>query len=363
MRVLEVIGSLNRGGAETLLVNIFENINKDNSEFDFLVYENKEFDYSKKIKELGGNIIYIESPTSIGMFNFINKLRKLIEKNKYDIVHAHTLFNCGPVMLSAFLAGVKKRLSHSHNTKILDEKISIKKRIYFFISKILINIFSSKCLACGKSAGNFLFYKFRRFTIIKNGINLDKYKYNEKINKKLRIKYNISENSIIIGNIGRLNHQKNQNFLIDIFYEFHKNNKNSYLFIVGEGELRRELTNKVNNLKLKNNVIFTGNVSNANEYYSMFNLFLFPSIFEGLPYTLIEAQENGLPILSSDKVSNEVNITKKIEFLSLNKSAKKWADECVKLLKNQRKNNDKYIIENGYSIKNTTNLIEDIYKL
>ncbi|MDE6141341.1 MAG: glycosyltransferase [Bacilli bacterium] len=119
MKILQVIGVLNKGGAETLLMNIFENIDREKYEFDFLVFEDREYPYTKKVLEMGGNIIYMPDPKKVGMFNFIQEFKKLCKKNKYEVVHAHTLFNCGPCMLGAYLAGVKVRSSRWHSTCIL----------------------------------------------------------------------------------------------------------------------------------------------------------------------------------------------------------------------------------------------------
>lgn len=363
MKVLQVIASLDRGGAETLLVNILENIHSQDVEFDFLVYGSKKYDYEDKILEMGGKIIRMENPMELGMLNFIKKLTKMIKNNKYDVVHAHTLFNCGPVMLAAFLARVKTRISHSHNTQILEEEVKLKKKIYFFLSKILINMFSTSCLACGKEAGKFLYYQWKKFSIISNGVLVEKYAYNKECRKKIRNKYNIAENDLVIGNIGRLNFQKNQTFLINIFIELLKIKQNSYLIILGDGELRDSLHELAKTNNVESQIIFTGNVSNAYEYYSSFDVFVFPSNFEGLPYTLIEAQCNGVPIIASSVISEECNLTNQIIFEDLAKSPYDWA---LKILENSDFNN-RYskiddIIESGYSILDTVEKIIAIYK-
>ncbi len=360
MKILQVIATLDRGGAETLLVNILENIDRKQYQFDFLVFDDKQYDYEDKILALGGKIIRFPSPVSIGMLKFIKQLKKLIKEESYDVVHAHTLFNCGPVMLSAFLAKVKKRISHSHNTKILEEKISIKKRIYFILSKLLINLLSTDCLACGEEAGNFLYYRFRNFKIINNGIKIDKYQFNNSLREQLRYNYKISADALVIGNIGRLNFQKNQKFLIDIFEKIIIEYPNSFLVILGDGELKKELEDIIHQRHLEKHILLLGNLPNANEYYSMFDIFVFPSLFEGLPYTLIEAQCNGLPIIASSAISNQSNITNTIIFLDLNESTKVWKDV---ILKEQRKRYEDLdaISNSGYSIMNTTNIIVDLY--
>lgn len=364
MRVLEVIGGLNRGGAETLLVNILEHVNDKDIKYDLLVYEKKEYDYSDKVKELGANIIYVESPSKIGIINFIIKLKRIIKNNRYDVVHAHTLFNCGPVMLSAFLANVKIRISHSHNTQILEENPSFVKKVYFKLSKLMLNLFSTDAIACGEDAGKFLFYKRKKFIVIRNGIDIYKYKYNNAFEKKLKAKYKIGENTLIFGNIGRLNFQKNQVYLLDVFKVISVLYPNSLLFIIGDGELKESLLQYAKKLNIDDKVIFTGNIANANEYYSLFDCFLFPSKFEGLPYTLIEAQANGLPIIASDQITEEVNISKYINFMPITKSnLENWANEAIELASDHLiKDNDQSIISSGYSIVDTVELLEKIYK-
>lgn len=364
MKILQIIGVLNRGGAETLLMNIFNNIDRKKFKFDFLVFQNKHFDYEDKIRELGGNIIFIESPKEIGMINFIRKLKKLCKQNKYDVVHAHTLFNCGPCVLAAWLAGIKKRISHSHSTKILENEITVKKKIYFFMSKLLINLLSTDCIACGEKAGKFLYYRFRKFKIIKNGIDIDKFKYNEKNNIEIRKKYNIPDSSLIIGNVGRLIYIKNQKYLIDIFSKINKQHSDSYLLILGDGELKEELQNKIKKLNLEKNVFLTGSVENANEYYSAFDVFALPSLFEGVPFTLIEAQTNGLPIIASENISKECNISNTIKFLNIEeKNVSKWVNEIINIYNgmNSRNDNIKFIIKEGYSIKETIKVLNEIY--
>lgn len=364
MKVLEVIGGLNRGGAETLLVNILEHVNDKNIKYDLLVYEDKEYDYNEKVKKLGANIVYIESPNKIGIIKFIIKLKNFIKNNKYDVVHAHTLFNCGPVMVSAFLANVKIRISHSHNTQILEENPSLVKKIYFKLSKLMLNLFSTDAIACGEDAGKFLFYKNKKFIVIRNGIDIKKYKYNKDFEDRLKEEYKIGKNTLIFGNIGRLNFQKNQLYLLDIFKNISNLYPNSLLFIIGDGELKEELLQYAKELDIKDKVIFTGNIENANEYYSLFDCFLFPSKFEGLPYTLIEAQANGLPIIASDQITEEVNISKYIKFLPINEcDLDNWAKNAVDLASKHLINeNDDLIISSGYSIVDTVELLEKIYK-
>lgn len=360
MKVLQIIGTLNSGGAETLLLNILNNIDREKYKMDFLVFENKEYVLEKEFKKLGARIICIESPNKIGMLNFIKQLKKLCVNEKYDVVHAHTLFNCGPCMYAAYKAGIKTRIAHSHNTKILDEHYNFKKKIYFFIAKLLLNHFSTTRLACSEEAGKFLFYKNKEFVVIKNGIDINKFIFDNEINIKIRKKLNIPLDAFVIGNIGRMTFVKNQKFLIETFEKLHKEFKNSYLIIIGDGKLKGEISNEIKRINLEKFIFLTGSINNANEYYNVFNLFAMPSLYEGLPLVLVEAQTNGLPIIASNKINNESNITNRITFIPID-SSETWKDEILKEKNKERYNEINKIIENGFSIKNTVKEIEKVY--
>ena len=361
MKILQVIGTLNTGGAETFLVNVFKNIDREKYNFDFLVFKKEKYDYEDTIKKLGGKIIYIQSPKEIGMIKFISNFVQICKKNKYDVVHAHTLFNCGPCMVGAFLSNVKIRISHSHSTKYLDERTSFYKKIYYHISKLLINVFSTDYIACGNKAADFLYYKGKNKVIIKNGIELEKFRYSNLLNEKIRKLLGISNKAIVIGHVGRLMYIKNQAFLIDLFKDFHSDFRESYLILIGNGKDKEELINRVKKYNLEKYVIFTGSVPNVNEYYNIFDLFVFPSLFEGLPYTLIEAQANGIPIISSEDVSKESNITGEIKFLDLNSPKEVWLKE-MKNRYGKRYEKMQKIIDNGYSIHKTINKLCSIYE-
>ena len=356
MKVLQVIGSMDRGGSQNLLMNIYSNIDREKYKFDFLVFKDKKYDFDDKLNELGGKLIVMESPKEIGMFKFIKKFKQLCIDNKYDIVHAHTLFNCGPCVYAAFLAKVKTRISHSHSTKYLDEKISIKKKIYFFLSKLLINIFSTNYIACGEDAGKFLYYKSKKVNVLNNGIDLKKFAFKKKNREKIRKQYSINNEDVLIGHVGRLMYIKNQTFLLDVLSKLDKKYK---LILVGGGEDERKLVKKVNELNLNNRVIFTRDVNNVSDYYSSFDIFCFPSLHEGIPFTVIEAQANGLKVLASKNISPECNLSGAIEFLSI-ENIEIWKNKII--TSDYSRNDYSSIIEKkGYSINSTVKILEDVY--
>jgi glycosyltransferase involved in cell wall biosynthesis len=284
--------------------------------------------------------------------------KKYFRDNSINVVHAHmTLVNFIP-LIAAKKCNIKIRISHSHNSDV--RKKTILKKFFEKIMKNLTIKYSTYNLACGIDAGKYLYGK-QNFIILNNALDLNRYLYNFNIRKKLMEKYNIDESTLIIGNIGRFTVQKNQKFLIDIFSEVYKQNKNSILLIIGDGKLREELEKKVKELNLINNIIFTGIVNNTNEYYSLMDIFVLPSLWEGLPIAGIEAQVSGLKCLFSNKIDNDVivieNNVKKLD-LKLNE----WSREILSISKNYNRNIDKKIFSNrGFDICNEAKKIENIY--
>lgn len=361
IKVLEVDAKLNFGGTETLLMNIMDNIDKEKFKIDFLCYGEEKFDYENKVLENNSKILRIPKPVDVGMITHIKQVKKILSKEKYDVVHVHNLFNCGPVLLAAYLANVKIRIPHSHTTKYLDEnKIGIKKKIYYFLSRKLIKHFSTVRFACGEEAGRFL-YGNSKFYVIKNGIKIEKYKFSQEYRKNIRNKYKISDETTVIGHAGRFVEVKNHKFIVELLSEYKKYNNNFKMFFLGDGDLYNKINELVKENGLIENVIFTGNVSNANEYYSAMDGFVFPSLYEGLPFTLIEVQCNGIPILASNKISKEVNVSNTIKFLDINKK-EDWIKEIKKFEKKDRNKNIIKLKENGYSIEDTIKFIEKMYE-
>ena len=358
VKVLEVTSSLNIGGAETLLMNILANINKEKFSIDFLCYGNDKFAYEEKVKKYGSSIFRINNPIDIGMIRHIKEVYSFLKKNNYNVVHCHNLFNCGPVLFAAFLAGVKIRIAHSHTTVYLnDGPISLKKKVYYFLAKRLISLFATKRFACGIESGKFL-YGNKKFKVIKNGINTNDYIFSKTYRDMIRKKYNIDDSTVVLGHVGRFVEVKNHLFLIDVFKDYCSTN-DSKLLLVGDGILKDEIVNKIKQYKLEEKVILTGAISDVNKYYSAMDCFVFPSLSEGLPLTLIEAQTNGLPIIASDGISVESDITNTICFEKLN--SKKWLVDLNEIDKVKRNDNLNKVIESGFDINDTTKLLEKEY--
>lgn len=358
IKILEVIGGMNMGGAETLLMNIFKNIDRKKFEMIFLCYGDKKFDYEDELTSLGGKIIRSSKPTS-NIFKNVKEIKNVIRNNKIDVVHCHTYFNSMYALIAAKQCKIKKRITHSHNT-ISENNPSIIKKIYFFLSKIVINLYSTDFLACGKEAGEALFFRNKNFKIIDNGIILDRFYYNSELRMKKRKELNLPDGYQVIGHIGRFEEAKNHKFLIELFGEYQKKHKKSLLLLIGDGSLRPSIEKRIEEKKLKNKVFLLSKREDVNEIYNVMDLFLFPSLYEGLPVVLIEAQTNGLPIVASDTIDKGSDYTNTISFLSLQDSKDVWITEIEKRL-GKRTDNRKLMENSKYNIKNTVKQIEEIY--
>lgn len=281
-----------------------------------------------------------------------------IVKEKIDIVHVHGSSAIMSIeLVAAKLAGCKVRIAHSHNTTCENQRID----------KILRPIFNrsyTTAFACGQDAGRWMFGK-RDFTIIPNGRNLKRYEYDIERRSEYRNRLGISSDALVIGHVGRFNRQKNHEYMIRIFSEVYKEERNSYLVLVGTGEKVDEIRKLVRKLKLEKNVIFTGVIENISDYLSAFDVMLLPSLYEGLPLVVIEWQIAGLPCIVSDTITKECKITPLVKFKSIEKEAEAWAND-IRNLALQDRNDNKNVIFNkikmaGYDIESGAEKLKQMY--
>ena len=277
---------------------------------------------------------------------------KIIKKEKPDIVHSHmTMGNFLPNAI-AFFCGVKVRISHAHFA------YAKKNNIYSTLGKLFSNVY----MACTKDAASYLFGKTSgKAYILKNAINLEKFIYEDLKRNEIRNKLNIND-KYVIGNVGRFTKQKNHAFLLEIFSKIHEKNKNTILLLVGDGELEKEVRNKISELKLDDDVLILSNRSDVNELMMGMDLFLFPTLFEGLGIVLIEAQATGLKCISSENVPNDVKITDRINLINLSEK-EKWIDTVKENENNvyDRKIDFQNFKKNGYDINEERQKLYDFY--
>lgn len=318
IRVAQVIGIAGTGGVESCIMNYYRHIDKTKIQFDFLVESTSKIINKDDIEKMGGKIITIPSYRK-NIFKFILELKKIFEKEKYDIVHSNMNTLSVFVLYAAKKAKIKIRIAHSHSTT---NKKEWKKNMIKNMLKPFSKLYATHYFACGELAGRWMFgnktFNKGKVKIINNAIDIRKFKFDPNIRKKIRSELKLDD-SFVIGHIGRFMKQKNHKFLIDIFNEYQYKVPNSVLLLVGEGSLFEKIKKMVEEKGLSDKVVFVGAVVNPEEYYQAMDCFVLPSLYEGLPVVGIEAQANGLPLLLSNSITKEVVINDNVKQLSLKK--------------------------------------------
>lgn len=356
IRVLHVVTYMGCGGLETMLMNYYRHIDRTKVQFDFLVHRDFEADYDHEILELGGNIFHLPrlNPFSI---HYLFELNSFLKKHsEYKIIHVHQDCLSSIILKRAKRYNIPIRIAHSHNAnQDKNYKYLIKRWFMKSIPKYATALF-----ACGKDAGDWMFNGVP-FLILNNAIETEKFTYNLDKRKKIRQSLGLS-NEMVIGHVGRFERQKNHDFIIEIFHNITRLNSNTKLILVGSGSLQDYIKARVNDMKLDDKVIFLGNRNDVNNLLQAMDVFVFPSFYEGLPVTLIEAQASGLPIIKSDNISNQCVITPNVYSKSLSESAEEWAKDILKFEKRfKRKDMNKNIIDQRYDILCNVKWLQDYY--
>ncbi|MGG3940328.1 glycosyltransferase family 1 protein [Peribacillus psychrosaccharolyticus] len=362
IRVLNVVTKMDAAGIETLLMNFYRNIDRTKIQFDFLTHRSEKGFYDDEILGLGGKIFHIPPINPLKHKEYLSALDEFFNNHKeYKIVHSHINTYSMYPLRAAMKVGVPVRIAHSHISNVpLDLKTPF--RIY---TKKNLKKYSTNNFACSEMAGKWLFGSEavgrENFKKIINSIDASKYIYDEETRSRIRSQMGL-EGKFVIGHIGRFNKQKNHKFLIDVFKEIYKINPNSILMLVGEGELQSSSIKDVEDLGLKENVIFTGVRSDIHELLQAMDVFVFPSLYEGLGIVAVEAQAAGLHCVVSDTIPKEAFITNLIKSISLKSSVMSWAGEILKYNNHYKRSNTyNQIFSNDYDIKKTVLLLEDFY--
>lgn len=356
IRILQVVNCMDRAGLETMLMNYYRNIDRTKVQFDFLTHRPYRGAYDDEIESLGGKIYYaprLYPQNYPAYFKYMKQFFK--DHPEYTIVHSHIDTMTAFPLFCAKRSNIPVRIAHSHSSKLdKDAKLPIK-----YLAKLVVPHVANHYFACGKVAGKFL-YRNHSFKIIRNAIDLEKYKYNEKIRKEVRDKLNIKD-EFVIGHVGRYCYIKNQSFLIDILNEVLKTKPNSKLLLIGKGPDEQMLREKVKRLGLQDKVLFLINRCDVNELYQAMDVFVVPSLFEGLPLVGVEAQANGLPCIISDKVSREILLTENIQVMKLTDTIVNWSNKILNLDIHRSFKNYQSIIDQGYDIKYEVNNLMNTY--
>lgn len=316
MNVLEISGKLNIGGAQAVAANIAK-FAPEKYRFVYVVFGDDVGEYEAAVAAKGNKIVHIPSPSG-ALLRYFRTLVRIMREERIDVVHCHTMFNCGVAMLAAKYAGVKGRISHSHTIRD-DSASTVSRNIYKWISRQLIYRFGTDYLACGVDAGNILYgekWFSRRGRVIRNGIEIERYRYDSAMREKVRAQYGW-EDSFVIGHVGHYVNVKNQRFLIERMPAIRALCPRARLVMFGDGPDRGRLQKLIDDSGAAEYSLLAGNVSNVNEILSGLDVFAFPSLYEGTPLALIEAQANGLPCVISDAIPADACLTDAVEVLPL----------------------------------------------
>lgn len=361
LRIPQVIGKYLGGGVEAVVLNYYKFIDKSKIQFDFVCDDDSTNIPYEEIKEMGGEVILI--PPYQKILKYHKKLKLILRQKNYKIIHSHINTLSVFSLFAAKCAGVPIRIAHSHSTTNKKER---KKNLIKKILKPSSKVFATNYICCSEFAGRWLFgnraYNKGNIYLLNNAIDLDKFKYSELLRKEKRKELNIKDSTLVIGHIGRFVVQKNHEFLIDIFNEIHKKNNDSVLLLAGKGPLVEQIKNKVKNLKLNDNVKFLGQRADANELYQAFDVFLLPSLYEGLPVVGVEAQASGLLCYLSDEMTKETKVLNTTKFMSLNSNSEEWANNILNDIRYyERLDTSEEMTNKNFNIKKEVKKLEEYY--
>ena len=361
-RLLVILASLNTGGAETFMMKIFRSLPED-YKLDFIVSAKSGF-YEKEVIKLGGRIFRVPLRTKQPIKTF-KAIYDVVKNNNYT----HVLKLCDTSigvydLLAAKMGGARVLCVRSCNAGSSNSKLGILVNDFL---RPLLNFITDVKIAPSRLAAEFTFGKAEveagRVKFIHNGVDLHVYKYDEDNRRKIRREFSIADEQLVIGHIGRFNQQKNHKFLIEVFAEVLKQEPNALLMLVGDGEKKSEVKEQINALGIEESVIFTGIRSDVPSLLSAMDVFVFPSFYEGMPNTVIEAQATGLPCVIADTITEEAEVTDCVHFKSLNQSAEEWVE---KILESDNNNTvDRYLYSKvmknrGYDINDVVKMFEKI---
>lgn len=368
IKVLQSTGSLGIGGNEQFVMNFFRNIDKEFFQIDFITFSDN-LDFYDEIVSLGGTVYVM--PQRKYANNYIQSICemkyvfRILKEHNYDIIHCHSCSFIG-ILRSAiparFINNIKV-ISHAHNTGA-SKGTPLDNILRAFMKKFL-----SMCidygLSCSDLAGESKytrkFINSNYYYIINNAIEVSKYQFNDQNRRDIRKRFTLDDEKLI-GNIGRLAEQKNQTFLLDITAQLIQDGNNVALIIIGGGDLAQGLKDKAFRLGIDKKVFFTGMTNEADKYYSAIDVFVMPSLFEGLPFTAVEAQVNGLKCVMSDTITRMVDISGDIKFLSLSDNVKKWSDVIMMQAKTRCSEKHTAKVCREFDIKYEVKKLEAIYE-
>ena len=362
IRVLQVVKAMERGGLETYLMNVYRNIDRQKIQFDFMVHREKPGVYEKEIKQLGGQIYRITSRRD----NYKRNIQELNDffstHTYYKIIHMHesSMSYIEPLKI-AHKHGIPITIMHSRNNYVTTGKLSV---ILHYFNRVLYLKYITDFFAISDKAAIWMFgkknFRMNKVKLLKNGIEVERFKFSEEKRQQLRDHMNIGKNEIVIGHVGRFSPQKNHIFLLRVFEKICEISNNYKLLLIGDGEEKERIKGIIERSSIKNKIIIMDSTSAINELYNVMDIFALPSLFEGLGRVLIEAQCNGLKtIATKSKIPNEVKIISTFEFVDLQVDS--WVEAILKSEIKRVDNSSEIVAAKGYDMKQIAKQLELFY--
>lgn len=361
VRILHIVAIMNMGGLETMIMNHYRKIDRTKFQFDFLVHRTEQGVFDEEIRALGGQIFYLPKFNPFEIYKYNNALDSFFKDNsQYKIIHSHYNALSMWVLRSAKKHGIPVRIAHSH---LAYPKFNYQSPIYWYARK-KINKYCTFRFACSQNSGKWLFGEeySAEVKIFKNAIPLDDFIFNNITRDKVRKKFGL-ENNFVIGHVGRFHASKNHNFLMQVFSKVIQQDKSARLLLIGDGNEKKHIEDLAIKLGIKENVIFLGKRTDVADIMQAMDVFVFPSKFEALPVTLVEAQASGLKVIASDNLTKETIFTDLIKFKSIDCDPIKWVNDILdKNSKFSRSNTYEQIKESGYDIKENILYLSKFYE-
>lgn len=359
-KVLIIAAKLHIGGAEKVARDIGLYADSEKYEFHYVVFGDEVGAYESQLLEKGCKVFHLAEPAD-NYGKYISDLMTLMKEHRYHAVHAHTMFNCGLVMLAGKLSGVPVRIAHSHSA--LANGSGLVKTVYEALMRGLILVCATDLVGCGIQAGKRLFGEKawkKRGNLILNGVDIGAFAFDEQRRSVIRTAMGLDKR-FVMGHAGHLAEVKNQAFLLDLMPEMLKRRPDAALLLLGEGTDRPMLEQKIRDMGLENHVFMTGNVTNVADYLSAMDVFVFPSLFEGTPLSILEVQANGLPCVISDSVPPDVFLTDLIHPLSLQEPKNIWVDMILNQRRTDTQRYNEQLRGSDYAVEAAMEKIYTIY--
>lgn len=360
IRILHIVSSLSiDSGVMGVIMNYYRHIDQNKIQFDFLYFLENEKNHKVEIENLGGICYSLPKPSVLSYKEYIKFFK--LKADNYKAVHLHEIYLNSIILPMAKKFGINHLITHSHATEFSDKKLNdIRNKILC----LPINRQATIPLACSKAAGYTAYGKKNvdsgKVKIVNNAVNIDKFKFNPNVREKVRSELCIKD-KFVIGHVGRFKEQKNHSFLINVFAELKKKRSNSILMLIGDGPLFENIRKKVKSLNIEDSVIFLGRKNNVQDYFQAMDIFILPSLFEGLPVVGVEAQAAGLPIFMSANITREIGLLN-YAYIELRQSAEYWADKILSVdNKVVRHNSYLGVVKAGFDINEESKKLEKFY--